>query len=125
MEFDLSERRACLLAGLSRDSFRHPPAPNEQNVTLKAANEWDRKRSEVEERIDGIELLVPGSRRDFRVSFLKHVVREIADVTSGQRPDRDVAFPGDEFLEGREIFGKRGWGNAATGLVGFQALADL
>ena len=36
-EFDLSERHACRLVGLSRDSYRHPPAPNEQNVTLKAA----------------------------------------------------------------------------------------
>jgi putative transposase len=36
-EFDLSERHACRLVGLSRDSYRHPPVPNEQNVTLKAA----------------------------------------------------------------------------------------
>ena len=36
-EFDLSERHACRLVGLSRDSYRHPPVPNEQNVTLTAA----------------------------------------------------------------------------------------
>jgi hypothetical protein len=36
-EFDLSERHTCRLGGLSRDSYRHPPAPNEHNVTLKAA----------------------------------------------------------------------------------------
>ncbi len=30
----MSERRACPLAGLSRDAFRHPPFPSEQNVML-------------------------------------------------------------------------------------------
>ena len=35
--FDLSERRACRLVGLSRDSYRHVPVPNEKNVVLGAA----------------------------------------------------------------------------------------
>jgi putative transposase len=30
----MSERRACRLAGLSRDAFRHPPIPSEQTVVL-------------------------------------------------------------------------------------------
>jgi len=30
----MSKRRACRLAGLSRDAFRHPPIPSEQNVML-------------------------------------------------------------------------------------------
>jgi len=30
----LSERRACRLVGLSRDSYRHPPVPSELNKTL-------------------------------------------------------------------------------------------
>jgi putative transposase len=32
----LSERRACRLAGLSRDAFRHPPAPAPATQALKA-----------------------------------------------------------------------------------------
>lgn len=34
---DLSERRACSLVGLSRDSYRHPPVANEQTAALSAA----------------------------------------------------------------------------------------
>ncbi|TDM05092.1 MAG: hypothetical protein C4K60_20060 [Ideonella sp. MAG2] len=34
-EHQLSERRACKLVGLSRDSYRHPPQPNVQNQALK------------------------------------------------------------------------------------------
>lgn len=30
----LSERRACRLVGLSRDSYRHPPQPSELNASL-------------------------------------------------------------------------------------------
>ena len=36
-QFDLSERRACRLVGLSRDSYRHAPMPDEQNAVLSAA----------------------------------------------------------------------------------------
>ncbi len=36
-KYDLSERHACRLVGLSRDSYRYPPVPNEQNVKLTAA----------------------------------------------------------------------------------------
>ena len=36
-QFDLSERHACALVGLSRDSYRHAPIPDEQNVVLSAA----------------------------------------------------------------------------------------
>ena len=32
----LSERRACRLAGLSRDSFRHPPEPTPATQALSA-----------------------------------------------------------------------------------------
>ena len=32
----ISERRACRLAGLSRDSFRHPPTPTEATAKLSA-----------------------------------------------------------------------------------------
>lgn len=35
--FDLSERRACRLVGLSRDSYRHPPVPDAQTIALSAA----------------------------------------------------------------------------------------
>ena len=35
--FDLSERRACRLVGLSRDSYRYPPAPDQQTEVLSAA----------------------------------------------------------------------------------------
>lgn len=35
--FDLSERRACRLVGLSRDSYRHPPVADEQTQALSAA----------------------------------------------------------------------------------------
>ncbi len=35
--FDLSERRACQLLGLTRDNYRHPPIPDETNVALGAA----------------------------------------------------------------------------------------
>jgi len=31
----LSERRACRLVGLSRDSYRHPPVDSEQTQALK------------------------------------------------------------------------------------------
>jgi putative transposase len=34
-EHQLSERRACRLVGLSRDSYRSPPQPNVQNQALK------------------------------------------------------------------------------------------
>ena len=30
----LSERHACRLVGLSRDSYRHPPQPSEVNASL-------------------------------------------------------------------------------------------
>jgi putative transposase len=36
-QFDFSERHACRLVGLSRDSYRNPPAPNEQDAQLSAA----------------------------------------------------------------------------------------
>ena len=36
-QFDLSERRACRLVGLSRDSYRHPPAPDPATQALSAA----------------------------------------------------------------------------------------
>jgi putative transposase len=35
--FDLSERHACSLVGLSRDSYRHPPEPDVTTVALSAA----------------------------------------------------------------------------------------
>jgi putative transposase len=35
--FDLSERHACCLVGLSRDSYRHPPVPDQQTAALSAA----------------------------------------------------------------------------------------
>lgn len=35
--FDISERHACRLVGLSRDSYRHPPVPDSQTVALSAA----------------------------------------------------------------------------------------
>lgn len=35
-QFGLSERHACQLVGLSRDSYRHPPVMNEQNTMLSA-----------------------------------------------------------------------------------------
>ena len=31
----LSERRACRLVGLSRDSYRHPPQPDAQTTALQ------------------------------------------------------------------------------------------
>lgn len=34
-EHQLSERRACRLVGLSRDSYRHPPVPSAQTQALK------------------------------------------------------------------------------------------
>ena len=34
-ENQMSERRACRLVGLSRDSYRHPPAPSAQTEALK------------------------------------------------------------------------------------------
>jgi putative transposase len=34
---DLSERRACRLVGLTRDSYRHPPVPDQTSVALSAA----------------------------------------------------------------------------------------
>ena len=36
-QYDLSERRACRLVGLSRDSYRHPPVMSEKNRVLSAA----------------------------------------------------------------------------------------
>ena len=36
-QFDLSERHACDLVGLSRDSYRHPPVPDEATVALSKA----------------------------------------------------------------------------------------
>lgn len=36
-QFDLSERRACRLVGLSRDSYRHPPILSSENAALSAA----------------------------------------------------------------------------------------
>ena len=36
-QFDLSERRACRLVGLSRDSYRRPPVPDQATQTLSAA----------------------------------------------------------------------------------------
>ena len=36
-QFDLSERRACRLVGLSRDSYRHPPILSTENAALSAA----------------------------------------------------------------------------------------
>jgi len=33
-QYHLSERHACRLVGLSRDSYRHPPQPSELNATL-------------------------------------------------------------------------------------------
>ena len=35
--FDLSERHACRLVGLSRDSYRHPPLPDQATMALSAA----------------------------------------------------------------------------------------
>ncbi len=35
-QFHLSERRACRLVGLSRDSYRHPPQEAEMNQALSA-----------------------------------------------------------------------------------------
>ena len=32
--YDLSERHACRLVGLSRDSYRNPPAPDPENAAL-------------------------------------------------------------------------------------------
>jgi len=36
-QFDLSERRACRLVGLSRDSYRNPPMPSVENAALSAS----------------------------------------------------------------------------------------
>jgi len=36
-QFHLSERRACRLVGLSRDSYRNPPVMDEQTVVLQGA----------------------------------------------------------------------------------------
>jgi putative transposase len=35
--YDLSERHACRLVGLSRDSYRHPPILDHATQTLSAA----------------------------------------------------------------------------------------
>jgi len=35
-EHHLSERRACRLVGLSRDSYRHPPEPDPATVELSS-----------------------------------------------------------------------------------------
>lgn len=37
VQFDLSERHACCLVGLFRDSYRHPPVPDRQTEDLSAA----------------------------------------------------------------------------------------
>jgi len=36
-QFDRSERRACRLVGLSRDSYRNPPVRSQQTEALSAA----------------------------------------------------------------------------------------
>ena len=36
-QFNLSERRACRLVGLSRNSYRHPPVPTQDTEALSAA----------------------------------------------------------------------------------------
>ena len=36
-QYDLSERHACRLVGLSRDSYRHPPDADQATVALSAA----------------------------------------------------------------------------------------
>ena len=36
-QFDLSERRACRLVGLSRDSYRNPPVTDSETVALSSA----------------------------------------------------------------------------------------
>ena len=36
-QFHLSERRACRLVGLSRDSYRNPPVMDEQTASLNGA----------------------------------------------------------------------------------------
>ena len=36
-QYDLSERHACRLVGLSRDSYRNPPPPDPANAVLSAA----------------------------------------------------------------------------------------
>lgn len=36
-QYDLSERHACGLVGLSRDSYRHPPVPDETTMALSTA----------------------------------------------------------------------------------------
>lgn len=36
-QFDLSERHACRLVGLSRDSYRNPPSPRVENAALSAS----------------------------------------------------------------------------------------
>lgn len=36
-QFDLSERHACGLVGLSRDSYRHPPVPDQATAALSKA----------------------------------------------------------------------------------------
>ena len=36
-QLDLSERRACRLVGLSRDSYRHPPVPDQATQALSTA----------------------------------------------------------------------------------------
>ena len=36
-KFELSERHACSLVGLSRDSYRNPPVPDQQTAALSAA----------------------------------------------------------------------------------------
>ena len=41
-QHQVSERRACRLAGLSRDSYRHPPRPSKLNAAL---GEQNRKRT--------------------------------------------------------------------------------
>ena len=51
-EFHLSERRACRLVGLSRDSYRHPPVPDEATVALSAAI-IDLGRAQIEGLMEG------------------------------------------------------------------------
>lgn len=43
-QFHLSERRACRLVGLSRDSYRHPPQESEMNQALRVEIAHMRRR---------------------------------------------------------------------------------
>jgi len=39
-QFHLSERRACRLVGLARDSYRHPPQETEMNQAAFSGRSW-------------------------------------------------------------------------------------